>query len=475
VIDACRRRQGQARVPQALARQQNRRDEHGPVHRVRRKPSQRQASSLSRRAFLRCTGAPVTALFAPGTATSAAAQTAPQRLQVLHWWTSASERRAVEVLAARAKEKGLSWIDAVVPGGAGVGAGKVLRSRVLAGDTPDATQLIGTTLTDWAETGLLLELDDVANAGLWSRTLFPTVLRHIVHRGHVVAAPIGIHRVNMMFTNRRVLHRVGLPPPATWKEWSALAGALRQQGIAPLALSSEPWQVATLFESLVLASGGIELHHALFVKNEAPAAADARLAEALRRLREIKSWQPAKIEERSWTDALGAMMRGDAAMFAMGDWAKGDLMAAGWRAGEHFDCRPVPGTEGFHLYSIDTLAMLANDYAKSPLQERLAALLVEQRTQNDYNLVKGSVPVLNGLDVAALDPCARDSWLLFARGSAVQAPSLVHRMATEEGIKDALTLEVHRFFVNDSISPADVQRRMGSMFKVLQRQGDGSR
>jgi glucose/mannose transport system substrate-binding protein len=433
---------------------------------------------VPRRMFVCRTAAAVAVLLAARSARAAASApgaAAPNELQVLHWWSSPSERRAVEALTRCAREKGVAWIDAVVPGGAGVGAGKVLRSRVLAGDTPDATQLIGTTLMDWADTGLLLELDGAAAPGPWSRILFPTVYRHIVHRGHVVAAPIGIHRANMMFTNRRVLQRAGLPPPGDWQEWVALAHRLRQLGIAPVALSSEPWQVTHLFESLVLACGGIELHHALFVKHDAPAAADPRLAEALRRLLQIKAWHPGKIEERSWTDTLGAMMRGQAAMFAMGDWAKGDLMAAGWRGGEDFDCRPVPGTEGFHLYSIDTLAMLANDYAKAAFQQRLAAVMVAPQTQIDYNRAKGSVPVVSGFDAALLDPCARESWLLFGRGSAVQAPSLVHRMATEEGIKDALTVEVHRFFVNDAISVADVQRRMASMFKVLHRQGDGAR
>ena len=35
-------------------------------------------------------------------------------LQVLHWWTSASERAAVEVLVAHAAAAGVAWRDAAV-------------------------------------------------------------------------------------------------------------------------------------------------------------------------------------------------------------------------------------------------------------------------------------------------------------------------------------------------------------------------
>ena len=66
-----------------------------------------------------------------------------EALQVLHWWTSAGERRAADVLVARLAQEGIEWRDAGIAGGAGVGAGKVLKSRVLAGNSPEVMQLIG--------------------------------------------------------------------------------------------------------------------------------------------------------------------------------------------------------------------------------------------------------------------------------------------------------------------------------------------
>ena len=77
-------------------------------------------------------------------------------LQVLHWWTSTSERKAADMLATRLADEGIAWQDAAIPGGAGLGAGKVLKGRVLAGDAPEVTQLIGPSIAEWADLGLLL-------------------------------------------------------------------------------------------------------------------------------------------------------------------------------------------------------------------------------------------------------------------------------------------------------------------------------
>jgi len=102
------------------------------------------------------------AIVPPAPATSSVAPSSG--LQVLHWWTSASERRAADLLAQRLGKEGVQWEDAAIPGGAGIGAGKVLKGRVLAGDAPEVTQIIGVSVAEWAEMGLLLELDNVAVA-----------------------------------------------------------------------------------------------------------------------------------------------------------------------------------------------------------------------------------------------------------------------------------------------------------------------
>lgn len=397
---------------------------------------------------------------------AALAATAPS-LQVLHWWTSASERHGANVLAARLAGEGVTWQDAAIPGGAGLGAGKVLRSRVLAGDAPDATQIIGVSIGEWAELGLLLELDGVASAGNWNNVLFPTIGDLVRHRGHVVAAPLGIHRINTLFYNRKLFSRLNLAPPADWKEFEQAAHRLRAAGVAPLAQSSEPWQVATLFENLVLVSGGPEYYRELFVRRSPQAAADPRLAEALIRLRTMKAWMLNPVDEQPWTEAAKRFARNEAAMFVMGDWAKAELNEMGLTTDAEFGCVPMPGTEKYHLYSVDTLSMFVNDYAHQAAQEKLAKVVVTPAAQQQYSAAKGSVPVRRDANPALMDSCARSSWRSFARGTAAQAPSLVHRMAADEESRDAIIAELHRYYMDDSVTPADTQRRLGSILRTL--------
>src|SRR5882672_5146527 len=200
------------------------------------------------------------ALMLAASMTAVAAVAHGQTLDVLHWWTSAGERRAVEQLVQQLDKQGVTWNDAAIPGGGGVAAMKVLKSLVLAGNPPDVAQVIGRTLTDWSDLGLVLPLDNVAVRGRWKQTMFPVVLQVVSHRGHIIAAPVGVHRINTLLYNKQVWSRLKLAPPRSWDDIEQAASALRKAGVTPLAWSDEPWQIATVFETLLLAEGGPVLY-----------------------------------------------------------------------------------------------------------------------------------------------------------------------------------------------------------------------
>lgn len=392
---------------------------------------------------------------------------APSSLQVVHWWTSDGERRAVSVLINKLAEQNIQWRDAAIPGGAGIGAGKVLKSMVLAGNAPEVTQLNGVIFGEWSDLGLLLELDRVAAQGNWKKLLFPTVWSLLNNHGHVVAAPLGIHRINNLYYNTVIFKRLGLTPPTSWDEFDQVATRLQQAGITPLAQSSETWQVATLFETLALAESGPAYYRQLFVDVSPKAFADVRLLHILKRLRKLRQFMPQPITERPWTDMAHSLADGHTAMFIMGDWVKGEFNAWGLNVDQQFGCTAVPGTADYHLYSIDTLAMFAGDYSHQPAQEVLAQLTMSPGVQADYNRFKGSISVWRWPDLSRMDRCSTNSWRIFSKGEQAQAPSLVHRMATDETTKDAISAEVRRFFMDDHISEAEAQQRLISIARAL--------
>ena len=387
-------------------------------------------------------------------------------VDVLHWWTSASERRAANQLSAYLAANGVQWRDAAIPGGGGMAAVKVLKSRVLLGDPPDVAQLIGTTLTDWADVGLVLPLNAVAARQRWMQSLFPTVMELVSYRGDVIAAPLGIHRINTLLYNRRVFARLGLPPPRTWAEFEVAARKLQALGVKPLAWSDEPWQIATVFESVLLGETGPALYRELIVQRKSSAWMDPRVERALTRLRWLRNIQGEAPREQAWTDSARELQQGRVAMMVMGDWAKGELMAWGASPGKDFGCVVVPGTDNMHLYSIDTLAMLVNARHREATQEKVAELVSSLPAQLAYNRIKGSVPVHREADVSSLDSCARDSWDTFADPRSARVPSLAHRMAADESIKDAVAQTLWRYLTDVRMEPAEAQRRLAAVIRA---------
>ncbi|WP_431475915.1 hypothetical protein [Massilia eburnea] len=72
------------------------------------------------------------------------AQAAAPSLQVLHWWTSAGERHAANVLAARLEDEGDHLAGrGNSRRGRAWGRARSCAAGVLAGNAPDATQIIG--------------------------------------------------------------------------------------------------------------------------------------------------------------------------------------------------------------------------------------------------------------------------------------------------------------------------------------------
>ncbi len=409
------------------------------------------------------------ALPGPGLAQPAASTPS---LDVLHWWTSASERRAADQLRTVLATAGVQWNDAAIPGGGGMAAVKVLKSRVLLGDPPDVAQLIGSTLTEWADVGLVLPLNAVATRQKWSQTLFPTVLSLVSYKGDVIAAPLGVHRINTLLYNRHLLQQLGLRPPHSWAEFEGVARAVSAAGLKPLAWSDEAWQIATVFESLLLSEAGPALYQEMIQQRKSAAWLDPRVEKALLRLRWLRSLSGSGSDgpaERAWTLSARELMDGSAAMMIMGDWARGELMAWGASPYTDFGCVVVPGTEHMHLYSVDTLAMLVNARHPVALQEKMAETLSALPTQLAYNRIKGSVPVRRDLSAAArngLDGCARDSWDTFAAPGSARVPSLAHRMAADEATKDAVAQALWRYLTDPRMDAQEAQKRLAAVIHL---------
>ena len=193
------------------------------------------------------------------------------------------------------------------------------------------------------------------------------------------------------------------------------------------------------------------------------------MTHALKHLRALKEWMPAPLRERPWPDMTRQLADGAAAMFVMGDWAKGELLAWGLNADQDFSCVAVPGTADYHLYSVDTLAMFAGDYSHQPAQEKLAQLIMSQPVQTAYNQVKGAISVWRRRTcrkwIAARAPHGARS----ARAARSRRRAWYAAWPPTKPQKTPSWLK-YTVICDDKMGESDVQRKLASIARSRRRQ-----
>lgn len=384
-------------------------------------------------------------------------------VEVLHWWTSGGEAKAIGELKKELEASGHTWEDFAVAGGGGESAMTVLKSRAVSGNPPEAAQIKGPEIQEWAELDLLTNLDDVASEQKWDE-LVPSVVTDIMkYDGHYVAVPVNVHRINWLWANPALLDKAGVSIPTTWEEFFAAGDALKAAGITPMAYGGQPWQDATVFEAMLMGLEGPEFYQQAFVDLDPDALGSDKMVNVFKQYRRLKDYIDPNYAGRDWNIATAMVINGEAAMQIMGDWAKGEISAAGKVPGKDILCAPSPGTGDDFMFNVDSFVMFeVSDKDDSKAQRDLARLILEPSFQEVFNLNKGSIPVRSGMDMSEFDQCAQNSEALFAAAaeSGSLKPSMAHDMAIQPGAKGAILDVVTNFFNNDSVSAEDATQQL---------------
>ncbi|NGN96856.1 carbohydrate ABC transporter substrate-binding protein [Grimontia sp. S25] len=384
-------------------------------------------------------------------------------VEVLHWWTSGGEARSVDTLKEMMKREGHVWRDFAVAGRAGESAINTLRIRALSGNPPDAAQIKGPEIQEWGKLGFLASVDDVAKEQRWNELVPHRVSDYLKVDGHYVAVPFNIHRVNWLWANADVLNKVGVQPPQTLDEFFSVAEKIKAAGYIPLALGNEPWQETTLFELIALAVMGTDEFHKAFIEQDSDALTSNKMRETLEVFRRMKQYTDIDSPGRNWSDTTSLVIDGKAAMQMMGDWAKGEFLAAGKQAGKDFLCIPAPGTANQFSFNIDSFVFFKNGATQTTeSQKMLAKLILDPDFQREFNLSKGSIPVRVDIDMEGFDACAQDSMQAFLRAAATDnlVASLSHNMAIGRASQIALFDVISRFFNDDNVDIDETMRHI---------------
>jgi glucose/mannose transport system substrate-binding protein len=387
---------------------------------------------------------------------------AEPQAEVLHWWTSGGEAKSVAVLQKEFASRGGKWTDMPVAGGGGDAAMTALRARVLAGNAPTAVQLKGPAIQEWYEEGVLANISSVAEAQGWADVLPASIAGHMKCEGKWCAAPVNVHRIDWIWANAAVLAKNGISMPTSWDEFNVAAEKLQAAGITPLAHGGQAWQDATVFEAVALGIGGPEFFQKAFVELDQATLKSNTMVKVFDQMRIMRGFVDNNFSGRDWNLATAMVMNGEAAFQIMGDWAKGEFLAAGKRPGIDFLCASTPG-DGF-LYNVDSFAMFAVDGSdKKEGQLLLAELIVGKNFQKVFNMNKGSIPARVDVALDDFDPCAHTSAQDMATSNAGGSllPSYAHGMALRGAQAGAITDVVTAHF-NSDMSSADAVKMLAT-------------
>ena len=357
-------------------------------------------------------------------------------IDVLSWWTSASESSALDTLIAQHKERnpGASVDEIAVVGGGGSQAHVTLATRIAHGDAPDVWQsLVGGNITAWHNANAVGDVSSLFTDDVKAQ-LPEDILSSVTADGKQYAAPLSVHRANVLMYNRDVLQRAGVAEPGegyTLDQFLADLDALKAKGTTPLCIGgADSISTAGLFEAVLLATVGKEGWERIEADRFDWSGQEVQTA--LNTFGRLIDYTDATGKNNTWSEASGRLAAGECGFYQMNDSAFAESTAlndsgaapstgtnvdtpssAAPSAGTNVDApstgaSPVaatvfPGTEGMFLMVVDSFVASSSTDNRDGANAFLTTAL-DPQVETDFCKVKGCVPVRNDADVSSLTP-----------------------------------------------------------------------
>ncbi|MDB5612577.1 MAG: sugar transporter substrate-binding protein [Devosia sp.] len=330
-----------------------------------------------------------------------------KEVEMLHWWTSGGEAAALNVLKTDLANEGFGWKDVPVAGGGGDAAMTALKAMVAAGTYPTASQMLGYSVLDYAAAGVMGDLTETAIKEGWDKSVPLALQQFSVYDGKWVAAPVNIHSVNWLWISKPVMEKIGGTEPKTFDDLIALLDKAKAAGVVPLALGGQDWQEATMFDSVVLSTGGPEFYKKAFNDLDEESLGSDTMNQSFDNLAKLISYVDPNFAGRDWNLATAMVIKDEALVQVMGDWAKGEFSAAKEAPDTDFLCYRFPGTDGSVIYNSDMFGMFNVPEDRKAAQIALATATLSPSFQSAFNVVKGSVPARTDVPDTDFDACGK--------------------------------------------------------------------
>lgn len=372
----------------------------------------------------------------------------PPEVELVHWWKSGGELAALAEIRKAVEARDVKFVDTAIDNY------DLLRARIierLAEGYPPA-------MTQWLAGNDLLQLSSIGGVqrvpALWRNEklediLFPEVLSEVSQNGTAYSIPVGIHIQNMAFYNAEIYRKLSLKVPDTWQEFLEQAEKIKQAGYTAISLSDEPWQLRFIFNAILMEQLGVQGFQDFYDETKPVRQWQAALYKSIEIFLKLFPYSDPGQKGRLWSDATKQLIDGKAAMQIMGDFAKGEMLFSGKTAGKDFLCALAPGANDTMVYAIDGFVLLK---ATQPFlkqgQDLLFDVVLDPEVQAAFNSKKGGIPVRYGVDISALDSCAKQQYEAWtsAKKSNIRLPDTSSRLRlsfVQTVLHEAWTSSVH--------------------------------
>lgn len=272
----------------------------------------------------------------------------------------------------------------------------------LTADAPDlANWYAGNRMLPFVNAGLFAAVDDVWEENGLNDSL-ASAAGSMTIDGHKWGVPYTYYQWGVYY-RKDIFADLGIDVPTNWDEFKAAGATLNANGVTPITIGTKYlWTAGGVFDYLNLRTNGYDFHMAL-TKGEV-AWTDNRVRATMANWKELieADFFLDNHAAYSWQEALPPMVRGEAAMYVMGNFAVAPLRDAGLTDDQLGFFQFPEITAGVPVAEeapTDTVHLTAN--AKNPVDaKRFLAYLARADVQTEINGTLGQLPINSGSSVA---------------------------------------------------------------------------
>ncbi len=265
----------------------------------------------------------------------------------------------------------------------------------LTADAPDlANWYAGNRMLPYVNAGLFEPVDDVWNQHDLNTSLASSASSMTID-GKKWGVPYTFYQWGVYY-RKDLFEKHGIAVPTNWEEFKAAGKTLKANGITPMTIGTKGlWTTAGVFDYLNMRTNGFDFHMAL-TRGEIPWT-DDRIRKTMSNWKELldMNWWIDNHAAYSWQDALAPMVKGEAAMYVMGNFSVEQFKVAGLdinKLGFFQFPEITPGIPLSEEAPTDTIHIPANAKNKADAK-RFLAYIARADVQESINRTLGQLPI----------------------------------------------------------------------------------